>query len=97
MPRYDQLQCKETRGTRCLGVNSVNPWCDRPQVIHFEIWVRHLLHMSCKTRVLHGMITTTTLVVRLNKDLGQNLADNIRLIPIQCWHYMVCLHGSSLT
>ena len=31
--------------------------CDRPRIFHFKIGLRHLLHMSCKSRIQHGMIS----------------------------------------
>ena len=34
----------------------VNPWCDRPRFFHFKIGLRQLLHISCKSRMQHGMI-----------------------------------------
>ena len=37
-------------------IKSVNPWCDRPRFFHFIIGLRHLLHISRKSRMLHGMI-----------------------------------------
>ena len=57
MPRLDQSQSKKARGTRWLEIKSVNPWCDRPRFFHLRIGLRHLLHISRKSHMLHGMIS----------------------------------------
>ena len=57
MPRLDQSQSKKARGTRWLEIKSVNPWCDRPRFFHFKRGLRHLLHISRKSRMQHGPIS----------------------------------------
>ena len=57
MPCLDQSQSKKARGTRWLEIKSVNPWCDRPRFFHFRIGLRHLLRISRKSHMLHGMIS----------------------------------------
>ena len=57
MPRPVQSQSKKARGTRWLEIESVNPWCDRPRFFHFKIGLRHLLHISRKSHMLHGIIS----------------------------------------
>ena len=57
MPCLDQSQSKKARGTRWLEIKSVNLWCDRPRFFHFRIGLRHLLHISRKSHMLHGMIS----------------------------------------
>ena len=40
-----------------LEIKSVNPWCDRPRFFHFKMGLRHLLHISRKSHMLHGIIS----------------------------------------
>ena len=53
---YETSRQKKTRGTRWLEIKSINQWCDRPRFFHFKIGLRHLLYISRKSRMLHGMI-----------------------------------------
>ena len=40
----------------CRHIKSVHSWCDdRPWFFHIKIGVRHLLRVSRKTRMLHGI------------------------------------------
>ena len=56
----------DNKDDQSIKVKSYNPWCDRPWVVHSKTGVRHLLHISRKTCMLHGMVVVTTFDRRLN-------------------------------
>ena len=68
------MQAENARGIKRLKVMLVNPWCDRPRFFPFELGMKHLLHISYKTRMLNGIISITTFQMRWNEifELLQN-------------------------
>ena len=65
---------ENARCIQCLEVMSVNPWYDRPRYFPFKLGMKHLLHISYKTRMLNGIIFITTFQMRWNEifELLQN-------------------------